>query len=306
MSTLSTSTAAKASILALAPILIGVCAAFPALAATPIDQTRPLDPRGRVEIDNLKGRVEVRAWDRPEVKITGSLGDGVEKLSVEGDRDALRIEVKYPNRARNTEPTTLVVQVPLQAGLEVSTVSADIDVHGVAPRELSLETVSGDIRANGAPRRALVEAVSGDVFLTFNSGDVDASAVSGDLILNGRLNGEVSVETVSGNMRVDSRGERLRRLSASTVSGDMHMKLGLAADGEVSVESVSGDLTLVVPADLSAKVSGESFSGDLRAPGAKIEREEFGPGSHFRTRYGDGKGEIRIETFSGDATLRLQ
>lgn len=283
-----------------------VFTAAPAFAATPIDQTRPLDPRGRVEIDNLKGRVEVRAWDRPEVKITGSLGAGVEKLSVEGDRGALHIEVKYPNRANNTEPTVLVVQVPLQADLEISTVSANIDVHGVAPRELSLESVSGDIVANGAPRRAAVESVSGDVVLTFNSGDVEASAVSGDLTLNGRLNGEVSVETVSGNMRVDSRGERLRRLSASTVSGDAELKAALAPDGEISMESVSGDLTLIAPRDLSAKVSGESFSGDLNAPGAKIEREEFGPGSSFHTRYGAGKGEVRIETFSGDATLRLQ
>ena len=317
----------KSSILALVPIFIGMCAAFPALAATPIDQTRPLDPRGRVEIDNLKGRVEVRAWDRPEVKITGSLGAGVEKLSVEGDRGALHIEVKYPNRANNTEPTVLVVQVPLQADLEISTVSANIDVHGVAPRELSLESVSGDIVANGAPRRAAVESVSGDVVLTFNSGDVEASAVSGDLTLGGRLSGQValetvsgnmrvdskgerlrrlSVETVSGNMRVDSRGERLRRLSASTVSGDAELKAALAPDGEISMESVSGDLTLIAPRDLSAKVSGESFSGDLNAPGAKIEREEFGPGSSFHTRYGAGKGEVRIETFSGDATLRLQ
>ena len=296
----------KSSILALAPIFIGMCAAFPALAATPIDQTRPLDPRGRVEIDNLKGRVEVRAWDRPEVKITGSLGAGVEKLSVEGDRGALHIEVKYPNRANNTEPTVLVVQVPLQADLEISTVSANIDVHGVAPRELSLESVSGNIVVVGAPRRASVESVSGDAMLTINSGDVEASAVSGDLTLNGRLNGELSVETVSGNLRVDNRGERVRRLSASTVSGDMELKVALAPDGQISMESVSGDLTLVAPRDLSAQVSGESFSGDLRAPGAKIEREEFGPGSSFHTRYGAGKGEVRIETFSGDATLRLQ
>ena len=291
----------KASILALAWV-----AAFPVAAATPIDQTRPLDPRGRVEIDNLKGRVEVRAWDRPEVKISGSLGAGVEKLSVDGDRSALRIEVKYPHRANNTEPTVLVVQLPLQAELEVSTVSANIDVHGVAPRELSLESVSGDIVVVGAPRRASVESVSGDVMLTINSGDVEASAVSGDLTLNGRLNGELSVETVSGNLRVDNRGERVRRLSASTVSGDMELKVALAPDGQISMESVSGDLTLVAPRDLSAQVSGESFSGDLRAPGAKIEREEYGPGSSFHTRYGAGKGEVRIETFSGDATLRLQ
>ena len=54
-------------------------------AATPIDQTRPLDPTGRVDITNLKGRIQVRAWDRAEVKISGTLGDGAEKLVVEGD-----------------------------------------------------------------------------------------------------------------------------------------------------------------------------------------------------------------------------
>ena len=272
----------------LAATLCLALAAPAAFADTPINQVHPLSPTGSVDISNVKGSIVVQAWERPEVKITGSLGAGVEKLSVEGDRGALHIEVKYPNRANNTEPTVLVVQVPLQADLEISTVSANIDVHGVAPRELSLESVSGD------------------VVLTFNSGDVEASAVSGDLTLNGRLNGEVSVETVSGNMRVDSRGERLRRLSASTVSGDAELKAALAPDGEISMESVSGDLTLIAPRDLSAKVSGESFSGDLNAPGAKIEREEFGPGSSFHTRYGAGKGEVRIETFSGDATLRLQ
>ncbi len=289
------------------PVAIALaCAALaPAWAATPIDQVRPLDPRGRVEIDNLKGRVEVRAWDRQEVRVTGSLGDGVEKLVIEGDRDELRIEVKYPNRPRNTEPTMLVVQVPLQAELEIETVSADIDVHGVAPRELSLQSVSGDIVANGAPRRASVESVSGDVNLTFNSSEIEASTVSGDLVVAGRLTGEASVETVSGDLRFDSRGERLRKFSAGSVSGNIAARLALAEAGEIRMESVSGDLGLDVPKALSAEVSGESFSGDLSAPGAKIQREDFGPGSSFHQRYGDGKGEIRLETFSGDARLRL-
>ena len=289
------------------PVAIALACAIlaPAWAATPIDQVRPLDPRGRVEIDNLKGRVEVRAWDRQEVRVTGSLGDGVEKLVIDGDRDELRIEVKYPNRSRNTEPTMLVVQVPLQAELEIETVSADIDVHGVAPRELSLQSVSGDIVANGAPRRASVESVSGDVNLTFNSSQVEASTVSGDLVVAGRLTGEASVETVSGDLRFDSRGERLRKFSAGSVSGNIAARLALAEAGEIRMESVSGDLGLDLPKDLSAEVSGESFSGDLSAPGAKIQREDFGPGSSFHQRYGDGKGEIRLETFSGDARLRL-
>ena len=46
------------------PVLALACTlAMPVHAATPIDQTRPLDANGRVEVDNLKGRVEVRGWD---------------------------------------------------------------------------------------------------------------------------------------------------------------------------------------------------------------------------------------------------
>lgn len=280
--------------------------AIPAIAATPIDQTRSLDPRGRIEVDNLKGRVEVRGWDRAEVKITGSLGDGVEKLVLEGDGNVLRIKAKYPSRSNRTEPTILILQVPLRAELEIDTVSADIEVHGMASREMSLESVSGDIAANGAPGRAQVESVSGDIRLTFNSGNVEVSTVSGDLVLNGRLNGKVSLETVAGDVRMDSKGERLASFRVGTVSGDIQAGLDLADDGIVKMESVSGDLLLIMPRQLSAQVSGESFSGDLSAPGAKINREEFGPGSSFQQRYGAGKGEIRLESFSGDAELRLQ
>jgi DUF4097 and DUF4098 domain-containing protein YvlB len=119
------------------------------------------------------------------------------------------------------------------------------------------------------------------------------------------LNGEISLESVSGDMRLNTLGERVRKLSANTVSGDMVLELALAEDGEIRMESVSGDLRLRLPADLSAQVSGESFSGDLNAPGAKIRKEEFGPGSSFRVRYGAGKGDIRMQTFSGDARLTL-
>lgn len=277
--------------------------ALPGMAATPINQTRPLDTRGRVEIENLKGKVEVVAWDRPEVKLSGTLGDGVERLAVEGDGRVLRIKVQYPSRNRDAEPSQLVVQMPLLADLEVETVSADIDVTGMASRELELESVSGDIVANGAPRRGGISSVSGDIRLAMNSPSLRAETVSGQLTVQGRLDGTIALESVSGDIRLDTLGERARKLSASSVSGDMDLKLGLAEDGEIRMESVSGDLRLRLPANLSAQVSGETFSGDLAAPGAKIRKEEFGPGSSFRMRYGAGKGDVRLQTFSGDARL---
>ena len=279
-------------------------AAAPAFAATPIDQTRPLDPNGQVEIDNLKGRIQVRAWNRNEVRVTGSLGNGVEKLVVDGDARHLLVKAQYPRRTDDRiEPTTLLLQVPLQASLDIDSVSADIDIDGVAPGDLQIDSVSGDIVIAAAPRRARIQSVSGDQRLTLNSPRVSSESVSGDVVLSGRLKAEVSVETTSGDIRIDSRGEALRSLRLNSVSGNADARIALAPGGEVQTETVSGDVRLVLPRSLSARVDASSFSGDLEAPGAKVDKQEYGPGSSLEHRYGSGDGEIHVETFSGDAEL---
>lgn len=296
-------------------LALGLTTAGHALAATPINETRPLDLDGRVEIENLKGRIEVRAWDRPEVKIEGSLGEGVEKLEITGDRRALVVRVKYPRggSARGflagtgrSEPTELRLMVPIRVDLEIDAVSADIDVSGVASGELSIDSVSGDITVAAAPRKAQVESVSGDMRLTLNSGQVGVESVSGDVQLRGRMDGEVKVESVSGDVTFATVGSSLRRFSAATVSGDMRIETAMASGGRVSLASVSGDLDIQLPADLSARVRGESFSGRLTAPDAAIVRPKHGPGSRFDHRYGAGDGEVGIESFSGDVKLRLK
>jgi DUF4097 and DUF4098 domain-containing protein YvlB len=299
------------SIHVLALALCAGLASAPLYAGTPINETRPLDPRGRIEIDNMKGRIQVRAWDRNEVRVTGTLGDGVEKLVVDGDRGNLEVRVEYPKRMgswRNdrTGPTELLLQVPLQASLDIESVSADIDVDGVAPDEIDVDTVSGNVTIAAAPRHASIESVSGDLALTLNSREARTESVSGDIVLKGRLDGEVHAETVSGDITIDSRGERVRRLSTGTVSGDADVRVGLADGGEIKSETVSGEIRLHLPKNLSARVRGETFSGDLDAPGAKGHTEEFGPGKTMEASYGNGAGEIRMESFSGDAILVLE
>lgn len=296
--------------LLLASLLAGLAVA-PAWAATPINQTRPLDSRGTVEVENLKGRIQVRVWDRDEVRISGSLGEGVEKLVVEGDRGHLVVRVQYPRRSsgwsdRNTEPTDLRLDVPLQADLDIEAVSADIDVVGSAARSLEASSVSGDVVIAGAPGRADIESVSGDLRVTLNSRDVSVESVSGDITLAGRLDGEVHAESVSGSITVDTKGERLSRLSTATVSGDVHARASLANGANVKSESVSGEVTLVLPKSTSARVNAESFSGDLDIPGAEVHRPKYGPGASVEHRYGSGSSNIRIESFSGDAAIEFE
>lgn len=284
-----------------------------ALAATPINEVRPLSARGHVSVENLKGSIEVRAWERNEVKIEGSLGQGVEKLEILGDAQHLSVKVKYPKSgglgffsgSDKSEPSQLRLMVPRQADLEIDAVSADIDVRGLASGELSIDSVSGNIDVVGAPREASIDSVSGDLTLVLNSAKVSTESVSGDVDLRGRLGGEVSVETVSGDIAITGHESSVRELSGTTVSGDMRIGTALASGGRIGLESVSGNLVLHMPSNLSAQVRGESFSGDLQAPNVKVSRPKHGPGSSFEHRYGGGDGEISLESFSGDATLQF-
>ena len=107
------------------------------------------------------------------------------------------------------------------------------------------------------------------------------------------------IPTPSGDRRV-------HELTANTVSGDADIRTAVANGGEIKLESVSGDVLLVLPAGVSAQVDGRSFSGGLKAPGTTLHRPKHGPGASFSTRLGAGEGKVGIETFSGDAELRLE
>ena len=91
---MSTRRAIPATSVATLALAIATALVAPAFAATPINETRPLAAGGRVHIENIKGRVVVRTWAQPQVRITGSLGRGVQKLAVTGGGQSLDIVVE--------------------------------------------------------------------------------------------------------------------------------------------------------------------------------------------------------------------
>jgi DUF4097 and DUF4098 domain-containing protein YvlB len=290
--------------------------ATPAFAATPINQSKPLAADGSVSIENIKGRIVVRTWAQPEVRIAGSLGKGAEKLVVEGDGRNLRIEVKYPRGKRDggwmgwghnddIEPTILEVTVPQKASLDIDSVSADVDVQQMAGHKLEVASVSGNVVVTASsPGQANFENVSGDTTLRITTDRVKAESVSGDISLQGGLNGEVHLETVSGNATLVARV--LDKLQFSSVSGDARLQTALAPGGVIRSENVSGGLVLSLAKNTSAQLEVESFSGDIASPVGKIEREEYGPGKSLKVKLGQGQGRIQLESFSGDVEIELK
>ncbi len=290
-------------------------ASTPALAATPINQVRPLSANGSVSIENVKGRIVVRTWDRDEVAITGTLGEGVEKLLVEGTATDLRIEVRYPSgggswfgwggNGGRGEPSVIEVSVPARAGVKVDSVSASVAVTGVAGRRLAVDTVSGNVVVRAArPGEANIDSVSGDLDLDLETASLAVASVSGDVRVRGRVTGAVAIETVSGD--ADLAAGRLERLTLSSVSGDSRIRAALAPGGRITSDSVSGGLTLSLAPDTSARLRVETFSGGISSPVGKVVTEQYGPGKHLETRLGSGGGEIRLESFSGDVRVEIE
>lgn len=292
---------------------LGLLAVAPAFAATPINEARPLAADGQVHIANVKGRIVVRTWSQAQVRITGSLGKGVEKLEVRGDARSLNIEVKYPNHGgwnfwggsdNRVESSIIEVTVPQRASLDIESVSADIEVQQTAGRKLAASSVSGDIVITASsPGEAGVENVSGDTTLRITSNKVHVESVSGDVKLQGGLTGEVSLESVSGNLSLAAKA--LDRLEVNTVSGNAFLQAALTPSGVIKANTLSGDLSLSLPSLTSARLHAESFSGDISSPSGQVQREEHGPGKSLDAIYGSGQGQIKLETFSGDVRVQL-
>jgi len=293
---------------------IAMLAVAPAFAATPINQTRPLAADGQVRIENIKGRIVVRTWDKRSVQVTGSLGKGVEKLEISGDERSLDIRVRYPNSRggwnlwgrddSHAEPTVLEIMLPQRASVDIESVSADVDVQQVAGRKLGVSSVSGTVVVTASsPGEASFENVSGDTTLRITTSKVNAESVSGDLRLSGGLTGEIDLESVSGNLELGA--NTLERLEVSTVSGDAILRAGLRAGGTVKAETLSGELQLRMPRDTGAKLHVDTFSGDIRSPSGHVDQEEHGPGKSLDATIGDGRARIDLESFSGDVQVIL-
>lgn len=285
-----------------------------ALAGTPIDETRSVDARARIEVHNVKGAVNIVAWDKSEVAISGTLGDGARRLAVDGGGGSLSIRVEGQDKSKgwfnwgsdsSMQETILNIKVPRAATLDVGVVSAAVAVSELSGGEVQVDSVSGRVRVSAVTTpRLRLESVSGDVEFDGKSDNTSIESVSGDIVARG-VGSRNRYETVSGSIRIGAVAP-IKQAEASTVSGDIEITGALDSGGRIELESMSGDVRLNFPANLSARIEAESFSGDLRSDFGEVEKPEHGPGSSLKAKAGDGDGEISIDSFSGNVTIRRQ
>jgi DUF4097 and DUF4098 domain-containing protein YvlB len=203
-------------------------------------------PAGDIDIETVEG-------DESFVSV-----DGLEKLleltevRQEGRRIVVELKGKKPFGLTisigdfSFGPGGLRVRarVPRGSTTNLQTVSADMKLRGYV-RSLDVKTVSGDLVVNGEiEREATVKTMSGDVRLERVGGELRVQTVSGDV--NARtVGGSIVAKSVSGDFRVESAREG--HVTAQSVSGDIELGVPAGTNLDIDAGSVSGDLASEVP-----------------------------------------------------------
>ncbi|KJV31617.1 DUF4097 family beta strand repeat-containing protein [Luteibacter yeojuensis] len=281
-----------------------------AYASTPINLSKDIQPTAKISIDNTKGEVTVTAWDKNQVQVTGTLGDGAKPIELEGDANSVDIRVdtggkngswfSWGNDTR-MQPTVLNVRVPRAVQVDINVVSAPVSIDGLDGGKVSVDSVSGRIRANVRSPEVSMQTVSGTIDLAGKAGKADLQTVSGDITAPA-IGEKVEAQTVSGRMTIG--GGPWHEANFSTVSGETQVRGGITNGGKLTVDSMSGDVDIGLPSDTSAKLEASTFSGDLRSDFGSPTKGEDGPGKELKATIGSGSGTIHVEAFSGDVKIR--
>ncbi len=217
-------------------------------------------------------------------------------VKLEGN--VLRIEETARNSGFLSEDLSLryEVTVPAAVRVDVDASSGDVELRGLEGGT-ALTTSSGDVTVSHARGNVRVSTSSGDVTLTdlhgpvsvnTSSGEVrlrqhggaraEVETSSGDVELRG-ARGDLSVHTSSGEVDIDSELGKLARWSIDTGSGNVRVNLGGRPSFKLSVASTSGDIQTELPISVTGRLREDRLTGVVGgAPSSRLVKIDTGSG----------------------------
>ena len=281
--------------------LLAVFMTMAVWATEPIDQTIEAKEGTTILVENVAGTVQVTGWDRREVKVTGELGDGADRVVVSAEYGRVLVRVLMP-RSSTTADTELIVSAPADSRLEVETVSANVEIIGMSASQ-RVNTVSGDVVTFSAGDNLEIKSASGDITVKGNgtTSDATVTSVSGDVSIEG-VTGEVNAKSVSGDVVLE--GSAITQVRLSSTTGDLRLEASVSSDPQLVLESISGDTTIEIDGDLSGEFDLKTTSGEITTCfGLEPVRDEYGAGQTLRHNEEEGEAQVRVKSMSGDITI---
>jgi hypothetical protein len=286
----------------------------------PFTRTLKLGRTPSLELSNVAGDVVITGGNGDEIRI-----DAIKRVRDTNEADGrarlreleikvierggvVEVRTEYPQRRNFSGAVDYTISLPVASNVSVRTVSGDLRITNVRG-ELRADSVSGDILTSSVGRLRSARSVSGDVQITNAEGDdVGGGTISGDIIVRGLKARSVDFEAVSGGLRFTD--AECERLNLKSISGDIDYTGRLARNGRYELQSHSGDITVTPTSNSGFDVEASTFSGDVRSdygltvggPGNNLVGRR-GPGRSVRGSIGDASAILSLRSFSGDIVL---
>jgi DUF4097 and DUF4098 domain-containing protein YvlB len=296
------------------------------------EKTESIARDGKVEVRNVSGDVDVKTWDRAEVKIDAlkvskastmeKAKEYAEKVKIEvyEEDGILKIETKYPKpsiKGLNVS-VTYSVMVPSQASIKAKTVSGDVTVENIggkaeastvsgnvdimkAEQGANGESVSGNVTVMDVNNGLYCKTVSGDVKARNISGNTELKSVSGNVIAE-NIRGDVEAETVSGNVKMlDISGADV--VKGKALSGAVIYDGEISQAGRYSLDAHSGRVEMRIPSGSAFDFEASTFSGSIDTEfeiviSGKMSKKKISGSVN------GGGADVNLKSFSGDIYLK--
>lgn len=269
-----------------------------ALASPPVtaDTVIPVDRGARLSVENFRGEVVVRGWDRSAVRVDADLSSR-QRLDITRSGATLRVRPRAYRGA--PEDTDFEIHVPRWMDVRIEGNQVDVSVSGTNG-EVGVETVGGDIVVEGGAGRLTLRSIQGEVSVRGARGEVEVASVNEDIVV-ADVEGDVHAEATNGDITL--RGLRSTSARATTVNGDIDYDGTIQSDGRYVFSTHNGDVTVTMPADADATVSVATFHGEFESE-FPVRLTGTTPNRQFTFTLGSGSARVEMESFNGEILLR--
>lgn len=273
---------------------------------------------GEVNLTNISGHIEVRTWDRGEVKIdalkiskASTVAKAKEnaakvKIVVEKEGNTLKIETEYPESKKEWKEDSINVSVnynltiPAKASAKITSVSGSVDLEKIGGAA-KVKAVSGNVTISNALKGVDLDAVSGNIHVQNVTGDAYLNAISGKINAEG-IRGSIKASVVSGKIELRD-VSAADKVDANAVSGIIVYEGKISRDGRYTLNTHSGSVEMIIPSDSGFEFEATTFSGRIQSDfevkiSGKISKRKISGVVN------NGGAVVKLTTFSGNVYLK--
>jgi hypothetical protein len=259
------------------------------------DTTVAVPAGASLSVNNFGGAIIVRGWNQNSVKVHAEHN---RRARVEVSVVGSTVTVKASGRA-GPSVVDMEITVPQAMPLSLGGTYAEITVEGVTG-PIRAETVEGEVNVKGGRGNITLSSIQGSVSLADASGRIELTSVNEDIDVD-NVTGEIKIEATNGEVTMTK--IRSSSVEAATINGDVVYDGTINDGGSYSFTSHNGDITVTIPERANVTITGATANGDIDASFPLPFTGQPGK-RRWNFKLGTGSARLEVESFQGDIELR--